>query len=341
MNKLPFDDIDGLILSRLSGETDGEPDSLDELRRRLRDSPEDRARFQALREIWLAGGVIGQMDSFDEDKAYRRFQARTRQPSERDGRRMLARWFAYGAAAVALLFVITYASYRRGGEEVRSRFADMTVEAPWGSKIKVYLPDGTLVWLNAGSKITCSQGFGVGERNVSLSGEGYFEVAENERIPFCVKTGEMHVRVLGTRFNFSNYPDSEEAIVSLIEGNVRADMLIGKSEQVNLSPDQRIFLNKKTGRMRLLKQKAQPAAEWTNGLLFFDEELLPDIIRTLERSYDVNIRLAEPSLETFRFYGEFVRRELTIENVLDLLTSTNRLKYTKQGKEITLSATDK
>jgi ferric-dicitrate binding protein FerR (iron transport regulator) len=202
----------------------------------------------------------------------------------------------------------------------------------------MYLPDGTLVWLNAGSKITYSQGFGVDERTVHLTGEGYFEVTKNEKKPFRVKTEELHVNVLGTKFNFSNYPDNEEAIVSLIEGKVMADNAIGKNEQVSLSPDEKVFLNKKTGQMRILQHRAQSAAAWTNGYLFFDEELLPDIIKELERSYNVSIRITDKSLETFRFYGDFTREEQTIEEILNLLVSTNKLKYTIQGKEIALSA---
>jgi ferric-dicitrate binding protein FerR (iron transport regulator) len=310
------------------------------LQRRIDTSAADKASFQAMQEIWFASGSAGHAGRFNKDTAYTRFLNRTGNRSKA-GKQTALRRFIYGAAAIALLFIVSYASYRLGGEQLKSRFADMAVEAPLGSKIKMFLPDGTLVWLNAGSKITYSQGFGVNERNISLTGEGYFEVAKNEKIPFYVKTREMHVKVTGTKFNFSNYPDNEEAIVSLIEGKVTANNILGKNEQVNMSPDQKVFLNKKTGQMRILAQKAQLAAEWTNGRLFFDEELLPDIIKELERSYNVHIRLADRSLETFRFYGDFTRKEQTIEEILDLLASTNKLKYGIQGKEIVLSAIHK
>ncbi|MDR3268575.1 MAG: DUF4974 domain-containing protein [Tannerella sp.] len=330
-NSLLFDE---LIVAYLSNELDAQ--GMDELQRRIRTSPEDKARFQAMREIWFASACVNHADQFDKDKARQRFLNRThyrRKAGKKTALRLL-----YGAAAVALLLIVSYASYRQGGEQLKSRFADMAIEAPLGSKIKMYLPDGTLVWLNAGSKITYSQGFGVDERTVYLTGEGYFEVVKNEKKPFRVKTEELHVNVLGTKFNFSNYPDNEEAIVSLIEGKVTADNAIGKNEKVSLSPDEKVFLNKKTGQMRVLQHRAQSAVAWTNGYLFFDEELLPDIIKELERSYNVSIRIADKSLETSRFYGDFTREEQTIEEILNLLVSTNKLKYTMQGKEIVLSA---
>ena len=243
----------------------------------------------------------------------------------------------YGAAAVILLLILSYTSYRKGADQVKSRFADIAMEAPLGSKSKIYLPDSTLVWLNAGSKIIYSQGFGVNQRNVRLIGEGYFEVTRNEKLPFQVKTDELQVKVMGTKFNFKNYPDDQEASVCLIEGKVQVrNRGIGK-EEVNLIPDQKAFFNKKSGRMRILPVKARYSAEWTNGFLFFDEELLPDIIKKLERSYDVKITLADKALETFRFYGNFIRRENTIENILETLASTGKLKYAIRGKEIKLS----
>ena len=80
---------------------------------------------------------------------------------------------------------------------MKDTFADISVEAPLGSKTKLYLPDGTLVWLNAGSRMTYSQGFGVDNRKVELEGEGYFEVKRNEKVPFFVKTKDLQLQVLG------------------------------------------------------------------------------------------------------------------------------------------------
>jgi ferric-dicitrate binding protein FerR (iron transport regulator) len=88
--------------------------------------------------------------------------------------------------------------------------------------------------------------------------------------------------------------------------------------------------------MRLKDMNARNATEWTNGYLFFDEELLPDIAKDLERSYDVHIHLMAPELEKLRFYGTFMRKEMSVKGVLDILASTGKIQYTMNGKEINL-----
>ena len=88
--------------------------------------------------------------------------------------------------------------------------------------------------------------------------------------------------------------------------------------------------------MEIESVTASNASEWTDGYLFFNEELLPDIVRELERSYNVKIQLADTTLNGFRFYGNFTRREQTIEEVMEVLSSTGKIKYKKEGREITI-----
>jgi ferric-dicitrate binding protein FerR (iron transport regulator) len=301
-------------------------------------APENRKYFLSMQEIWFSTiGASGNGHRFDKGKAYQRFLARIGKDS--DTRRHSARWriLWQSAAAAVVLGIVAYTSFRQGSEHVKDQFADITIEAPPGSRIKTYLPDGTLVWLNTGSKIVYSQGFGFNERKVNLSGEGYFEVAKDEKLPFSIQTEELNVIVVGTIFNFRNYPDDLEATVSLLKGKVLVDNQVKKGESSILSPGQKIFLDKKSGEMRLIRVNAQNTVEWKNGYLFFDDELLPDIVRELERSYDVKIILTHPKLEKLRFYSCFIRGELSIEEVVDILASTGNLQYSKNGKEIRLS----
>ena len=327
--------IDELILSFLCGKISSKEE--EELKAWIDISPENKAYLQAMREIWLASGSLNNAWRFDANSAYKRFLTKT---NSRKGtnRSLFIRYIGRVAAAITLLMIVSYVSFRQGGERLKSRFADIVIEAPLGAKTKMTLPDGTLVWLNAGSKITYSQGFGVDDRDVDLIGEGYFEVARNEELPFRVNTEDLNVRVLGTKFNFSNYPDDEEAMVSLVEGKVQVSSLIENNRKRNLLPDEQIFLNKKTGEMRVQECRAYLSAEWTNGNLFFSDELLPDIVKTLTRSYGVKIRIADASLNSMRFYSDFSHQQQNIEEVLQLLEATNKLTYTIENKEIILHA---
>ncbi|WP_418543392.1 FecR family protein [Parabacteroides goldsteinii] len=331
-------EIDELIATYLSQGLESE--KLSELENWLKASPENQKHFQQMREIWFSTISANEEERYNKEDAYSRFLSRTRQipQKEKTVKKLSLHKFFYGAAAVALLCLISFASYRTGTEQVKKQFAEMVVEAPLGSKTRLYLPDGTLVWLNAGSTITYSQGFGVEERKLKLSGEGYFEVTHNKQLPFEITTKELQLRVLGTKFNFRNYPEDEEVSVSLLEGKVSLRNYLKNDALCYLEPDQKAILNKKNGKLMVSASEARYTAEWTNGFLFFDEELLPDIIKELERSYNVKIYIEDESLKTFRFYGNFVRKEQTIQEILEMLASTGKLEYRIEGKTVRLSS---
>lgn len=329
-------DIDELISTYLS-EGLG-PEELTDLENWLKASPDNQQHFQRMRETWFSSIGANEEKRYNKEAAFNRFIAKTGKIQEKQhtARRHSLHKYFYGAAAVTLLCIISFASYWSGSEQVKKQFAEMVIEAPLGSKTKLHLPDGTLVWLNAGSTISYSQGFGVEERKLALSGEGYFEVTHNKQLPFEITTKELQLRVLGTKFNFRNYPDDEEVTVSLLEGKVSLTNHLKNNDLCFLEPDQKAILNKKDGKLKVSSAEAQYAAEWTNGFLFFDEELLPDIIKELERSYNVKIYIKDESLKTFRFYGNFIRKEQTIQEILDMLASTGKLEYEVNGKEVQL-----
>ena len=197
-------------------------------------------------EIWFSAIDEKQLSRFDKDAAYALFKERVASAQTIRPKRNL-RWLSY-AAAVALMVAVSYFSFKGGQSKLESSFGDIVVEAPQGSRTQMTLPDGTKVWLNAGSKISYTQGFCIVNRLVNLVGEGYFEVAHNEHLPFRVSSKDLQVSVLGTKFNFRDYPTDAEAIVSLAEGKVALDDLThpGK-ETVYLAPKQRAIMSKQTG----------------------------------------------------------------------------------------------
>ena len=287
------------------------------------------------RELWFSSVAADDSHAYDADKAYAHFLNRTRKAHMRTFR---LRAILYGAAAVFLALLISTVSYWLGGHQVRDCFTDIVVEAPLGAKTRLVLPDSTLVWLNAGSQIVYSQGFGVSDRHIDLVGEAYFEVRTNEDLPFDVATHEMSVTVLGTKFNFRNYADDGEVIVNLLEGRVRLENGVRKMEPRYLSPSEKATLNKATGEMRIARTKVDNAREWTNDKLFFDEMPLADIVKELSRSYNVRIRIMDDRLAGHRFYALFDRREQSIYDVLDILIQTNQLIYKEEGDSILLYA---
>ena len=330
--KEQYIDIDELIVSYLSGSLSEE--DLARLQRWALESEEHRDYVRNSLEIGFSAGVAGNHEDVNADKAFAAFLQRAglQQPRQR---RIVFSWKnAYRAAAVVALVLMTGIGYYQGKHAVTGHFADIVLEAPMGTQTKLGLPDGSVVWLNSGSKLTYSQGFGMDDRHLQLEGEGYFEVAHNEEKPFEVQTKELSLRVLGTKFNFKNYADDKEVVVSLMEGEVALRNELKDMPEVCLQPNEQAVLDKQTGEMQTAKTVVTHTNCWKDNNLFFDEELLEDIAKKLMRTYDVQIEVAD-SLRGRRFYGDFIIGKNSIEEVLAAMAATGRVHYAyKEGKYI-------
>jgi len=324
--------IDEWITCYLSGELDEQ--SFAKLKQWTFASEANRAHVRRQVEIWFSTGVADDT-YFDKEKAFELFRRRVNAAEQR--KRKVYNIFEktwLRVAAVILILILPLIGYWQGQKTLKQTFADISVEAPMGARTKLYLPDGTLVWLNAGSKIVYSQGFGVDDRRLKMEGEGYFEVVRNEQIPFEVNTKELNLRVLGTKFNICNYPEDKVVTVNLLEGKVALHNEVKSMPELYLDPDEKVVMDKMTGEMVKSHCKAIHSSDWINDELFFDEDLLDDIVKRLERSYDVKIEVAD-SLRNRRFYGSFKVQGNTIEDVLSIMSSTNQMRYRyENGKYI-------
>ena len=167
-------DIDELISLYISGTLD--KPSFARLKQWSLESEANRVYVRSRLEVWFSSGVSGGGASFNKNEAFDLFRQRIAKAEEKQ--KQVRRFFwkvLYRVAAVILILLLPLGAYWQGKETVKHTFADMTVEAPLGARTKLHLPDGTLVWLNAGSKIVYSQGFGVDDRKLSLEGEGYLK----------------------------------------------------------------------------------------------------------------------------------------------------------------------
>ena len=178
-------------------------------------SEENRRYFMQQQEIWFSVVQKEERTRYDADRAFETFRKRVAASTAQKQSKKVIGWktiYKY-AAAVLVVGLISFFSYRQGEGNLQNALTQVEVEAPLGAQARLRLPDGTLVVLNAGSRLVYPQDFGVDNREVELSGEGYFEVERNEKLPFHVQTPSLSVRVLGTKFNFRDYPNDEEAVV--------------------------------------------------------------------------------------------------------------------------------
>lgn len=307
------------------------PSDETKLKEYLASSEENRDTFRQMREIWIAVKA-GHSDRYDARAAFSRFKQTVKKPKEQNRCRQILRYsFAAIASAVVILF-----SFKAGELKLKNGFEEIVVEAPLGSTTRLILPDSTVVWLNAGSKIRYSQGFGVSERVLSLSGEGHFEVAKNPDMPFYVKTSDLELKVVGTVFDFRNYDKDLEAIVSLEEGKVTLHNNVRQMQEVFLAPNQQCVLDKSSGSLTIKKTVATNSSKWMEGRLFFDEKSLPDIVEELSRSYDVSIIIENPDIKKYSFFGDFSKREIGVDEIIESICATKKIHFRKEGDTIIL-----
>ncbi len=329
--------IDELIVSFLSGELNRK--GRDELKAWIDESEAHHRYFLQRQELWFSALSEKENVRYNQEAAFRQFRQKVAASKSGQKKKFGYSWpvWVRYAAVVALVGMIAYFSYRQGEGNLREALADIEVVAPLGSQAQMRLPDGTLVTLNAGSRLTYAQDFGVDNREVELQGEGYFEVAHNEEIPFYVCSKNLQVKVLGTKFNFQDYPEERQVIVSLLEGKVALHNKIRHEEDRCLRPDERVVLDKSDGMMKIESTpKIKAATDWKQGVLSFDEVLLSEVVQTLERSYNVRITLQTDSLANYRFYGTFNRTSQNIKDVLDALEATGKIHYALKDNRIVL-----
>ena len=205
---------------------------------------------------------------------------------------------------------------------------------PLGVTTKITLPDGTVVTLNGGSKLTYPTLFAGKERCVSLSGEGFFEVAKDAEHPFLVNADNLSVKVLGTKFGFKSYKDDNQTIVTLKEGLVKA--MPSNKEAVNgivLRPNQQLVLDNRTGEFQCRNVNTAEYLSWKEGVLYFRDTTLDEIAKILERKFNVKILIASESLKNDRYFAHFGYNE-NLEQILTLLSHKRFWKYEKKNGTI-------
>lgn len=315
-----------------------EADVLEELKAWIAESEENRVHFMKCQEIWFSAVQEQEGKYYDQEKAFELFEKRVEKQKAEKRKARIPVWRGLYKYAVAILLFgfISYFSYQKGENSLRNALAEIEVEAPAGSQTRLHLPDGTTVLLNSDSRITYAQDFGVNSREVTLQGEGYFEVAHNQKIPFYVKTEDVQVRVLGTKFNFRDYPEDGEVVVSLIEGKVALKNKIRQEADLVLMSDEQMVLDKKEKVMKKESMNAQAVLQWAEGCLSFDETPLLEVAKILERSYDVEIEFTEESLKELRFYGNFNRTKQGLNDILNALSATGKVHYMLKGEKIVL-----
>lgn len=177
---------------------------------------------------------------------------------------------------------------------------------PYGNQSRVVLSDNTIVWLNAGSRLVYPTKFKDKTREVMLFGEAFFEVAKNPKQPFVVKTSNLDIKVLGTKFNVSAYADDQVIQTVLSEGSVAIRRNGAKffEDDVVISPNQMASFDKTSNNTKIFNVSAEAYSLWTKGLICFEDDDFSHVVKQVERFYNLSVTFSDQQAKVMRISGK-------------------------------------
>ena len=203
---------------------------------------------------------------------------------------------------------------------------------PRGGEYSLTLSDGTVVYMNADSKLRFPVKFDRNLRMVELEGEAYFKVQRNEKVPFIVKTSQISVQVLGTEFNVSAYAEDLVILTTLVSGDVNV-FSEDEKESVILRPGEQAEFSRITHEIQLETVDVSYVTAWKDGRLRFQEKPLFEIMKNVARWYDVEIIYEDEEVKYYPFGCNF-NRMATIESLLQIFEATGTIETRVQGRKI-------
>ena len=314
-----------LTIRFLEGKTTAEEES--RLFSEVSASEETATEFKRLEEEWRtthtpSRKTLGELDAF------RRLAKKASRPVRKPFLRRTGWMAGVLAAACIAIGLLVFRPFAGKEQAEPAKAQTFMVEAPLGTHSKISLPDGTSVWLNAGSKISYDADFNTSNRNVSLVGEACFDVVHNKDLPLVVSASGCSFKVLGTKFNISAYEDDSCVRVALIEGSLQVNSPVGedvmsKGEVVSVSSD--------SGSIRKYTDDVAQYVSWTEGNIRYSSIPVPELMRRLSREFNVDIVLQVESVSSRNMRVAFSRED-SIDDIMKAVCEILRTSAVKVGR---------
>lgn len=289
--------------------------------------PENADLFDELSgEIWEDSYRFRQTSRAEHEQYKQEAHRLLRQTGEKKHARLRRALYAAAGIAACLCLLLGGLHYYRLTDERNLTYLQAATAS--GEKKELVLPDGSRVVLNACSELRYPARFKGKSRRIELTGQAYFEVARNEKMPFTVATPDFDVQVLGTRFDVKAYPYDEILSVNVQSGKVQVNL---PEAMMRLTAREQVLINTRSGDYNK-KKEAGEVAVWRKGSLRFDWSPIRDVARELERVYGCRITFAEGQEFNNLISGEHDNQSL--ESVLESISFVSGVKYKKEGETI-------
>lgn len=308
-------------------------------------SPLNKNIYLTLKRAWNENSLI--LDSAKEERLFQKIAAeiKSMDPEKRelntyrDSTRRKNNYWKYVAAAIVLTIAATWTVRKltevNDKKVVVSEIPYVEKTNPNGQKSNIQLSDGTVIIMNAGSRIRYPARFPENERMIELEGEAFFTVSTDPKRPFRVLSGTLSTTALGTAFNVKAFNNDESMRISLLEGKVvvnRTDQPL--DEGYLLSPGESIEYNKKNHNVTKIKNSLESDLSWTKGVIIFKSASIQEIIHKLERWYGVKFIIERKKPVKKGFTGSFKNKSL--DEVLKGISFSSDFQYEINDKVIVI-----
>lgn len=229
-------------------------------------------------------------------------------------------------AAILLIFIASsfFMHYMGKNSQTQNQTLQHTqIVAEYGQISKVILPDSTVVWLNSGSTLRYNHKFSIDNRNLELEGQAYLQVKKNKEIPVIVACNKLNIKVLGTKFDVSAYPDDKKISVVLEQGSVQLLHTQNKQFSYRMKPGEKAVYDLASQNVNITETKPSEYAEWKEGILIFNDTQMTEVLKTLERKYDIEIQVQNPAVYKSVFNARFKNESL--EKIVELMEFSCRI----------------
>lgn len=295
---------------------------------------DEEIKDQVLQDQWEREYYLSPEDIEKSYKAVRRRIDVSEHADTRKSYRSL--WIAVASAAAVAVFAAVLASRHEREQSFpvdEDHYAEMTeCYVSNGEKQMITLADSTSVILNSGSLLIYPKAFRGNQREVYLTGEAIFNVSKTSRLPFIVKTPDFSVKVHGTLFNVSSYPDAEYSYTTLKEGSV--SVLANDNEEYLLSPNQTLCYSRESHKITVEQADVADIFSWKDGYLCFKAASIHAIIGTIERYYGIHVYLTTGKYDSALVTAKFIHGESVEELFSALCLVIPGMKYTVENNSI-------
>lgn len=236
------------------------------------------------------------------------------------------------AASLLILFTVGYHFFMDSHRN--ESMAWIEISTLKSVRDSVLLTDGSKIFMNGGSYLKYPSQFTGETREISFTGEGYFEVTKNTKRPFLVNTGLIEVKVLGTKFNLKAYANDRSVETTLEEGHVQIKHSASDQMQ-DMRPNDCVTFDKQMNTFSIKQVDPFIASMWRTGKYTFHSTPFPEFVQTLERGFGVTFIIENQEVASRRFTGDFIRGE-SIDEILNILEISSKLNYRKEDNMITI-----